>query len=136
MKSISFVQVNHNTGNKENGYFLPYSAACIWSYLNSFPNNPYTLNHLLFRREPVDSIVEKLQHDDVVAFSCYIWNRKYCLAVAKRLKELNPRIRIVFGGPELEVTDTSFFSKYPFIDVHVVNEGEVVFSVWFLTLII
>ena len=128
MKSISFVQVNHNTGNKENAYFLPYSAACIWSYLNSVPNNPYTLNHLLFRREPVDSIVEKLQHDDVVAFSCYIWNRKYCLAVAKRLKEINSEIKIVFGGPELEVTDTSFFSKYPYIDVHVVNEGEIVFS--------
>ena len=126
--NISFVQVNYNTGGKDNSYFLPYSAACIWSYLNSLPNNPYTLNHLLFRREPVDLIVEKLQHDDVVAFSCYIWNRKYCLAVAKKLKEINSSIKIVFGGPELEITDNQFFSKYPFIDVHVVNEGEFVFS--------
>ena len=126
--NISFVSVNHNTGNKENAYFLPHSAACIWSYLKSLPNNPYNLNHLLFRREPVDSIVEKLQHDDVVAFSCYMWNRKYCLTVAERLKEINPEIKIVFGGPELEVTDISFFSKYPYIDVHVINEGERVFS--------
>ena len=79
----------------------------------------------MFRREPVDSMVEKLQHDDVVAFSCYIWNRKYNLTVAERLKELNPKIKIIFGGPELEVTDNQFFSKYPFIDVHVINEGEV-----------
>ena len=73
-------------------------------------------------------MVEKLQHDDVVAFSCYMWNRKYNLTVAEKLKEINPKIKIIFGGPELEVTDISFFSKYPFIDVHVINEGERVFS--------
>ena len=75
--NISFVQVNHNTGNKENAFSLPYAAACIWSYLK-LPLITLHLNHLLFKREPVDSMVEKLRHDDVVAFSCYVWNRKYC----------------------------------------------------------
>jgi len=125
---ISFVQVNYNTGNKQDSYFLPYSVACIWSYLNSFPDNPYTLNQILFKREPIDQAAKRLQFDSVVGFSCYIWNRNYNLSLAKKLKELNPNIKIVFGGPELEISDPFFFKNYPYIDIHVVNEGETVFK--------
>lgn len=128
MKSISFIQAYFNTGSKTNSYFLPYSAGCIWSYLQSLSDNPYTLNKLVFKREPIEELAHELQNDTIVGFSCYIWNRNYNLKLAKRLKELNPNIKIVFGGPELEVTDPDFFSLHPYIDVHVINEGELVFA--------
>ena len=128
MKFISLIQANLNTGSKKDSYFLPYSVGCLWSYLNSLPNNPYTLNKLVFSREPIEDLAYKLQYDDIVGFSCYIWNRNYSLKLAKRIKELNPNVKIVFGGPELEVTDPNFFKLYPYIDVHVISEGELVFA--------
>src|ERR1043165_4710087 len=38
---------------------------------------------------------------DVVAFSCYIWNITPTLEVCHLIKELNPGIKILLGGPEV-----------------------------------
>lgn len=38
---------------------------------------------------------------ELAAFSCYIWNRLYLMTVIKMLREENPKIRILLGGPEV-----------------------------------
>lgn len=131
MKQISLVQVNFQQGPKElNAYYLPYSVGVIWSYANQFDSikQSYTLAHVLWRRESIDSAVSKLAEQDVVAFSCYVWNRNYNYTLAKRLKEVNPNCCIIFGGPEPAITDPNIFVKHPYVNAIVKQEGEYIFK--------
>lgn len=103
MKTLSLVQTNFPVSLNQDTFYLPYSAALIWSYINSFANNEFELNKIIFRREPIEQTAIALAKDTVVGFSCYMWSRNYSLKVAKRIKELNPSVIIVFGGPEMEL---------------------------------
>lgn len=40
------------------------------------------------------------ENPDVVAFSCYIWNRDVMLKLINDLKKARPKCRIIVGGPE------------------------------------
>lgn len=69
------------------------------------------------------------QQIDILAFSIYIWNKKEFFQMAEYLKQRNPNLIIVAGGPELDAhRDPDFFKKYNFIDYVVYGEGEIAFS--------
>jgi len=124
---FSWVQPNFQQGPKSlNAYFLPYSAGVVWSYVvsQSLIKNKFMLNHMIWRRESVTDVVNKLKDSDVVAFSTYVWNKNYNYTVAAKLKEVNPNVFIIFGGPEPPITDPDFYKRFPFIDVTVKQEGE------------
>lgn len=131
MKKISLVQVNFQQGPTEcNSYYLPYSIGCIWAYCQSleFIQNNYVLNQIVWKRDDICEVAERLKNDAVVAFSTYVWNRQYNLRLSKLVKTLNPKIKIIFGGPELEINNADIFKKYPWIDIIVKNEGELTFA--------
>ena len=53
-KNVYFSQVNYSTGSgKFKGYWLPYSIATIWSYVQQFEwvTDSFELKELLFQRE-------------------------------------------------------------------------------------
>lgn len=69
------------------------------------------------------------QQIDILAFSIYIWNKKEFFQMAEYLKQKNPNLIIIAGGPELDAhRDPDFFKKYNFIDYVVYGEGEIAFS--------
>lgn len=107
---------------KEKNYWIPYSAGCLWAYCAQFADiaQHYRLAEIVFRREHHDDILQRLTDPVVCGFSCYQWNRNYCMALAKKIKQAYPRCVIVFGGPEITVTD----GMEPFIDSVVLGEGE------------
>lgn len=130
-KKISWVQPNFQQGPKEfNAFYLPYSAGVLWSYAksDSYINDNWELDALIWKREAVEDVVEKLKNSDLVAFSTYVWNHQYNYAVAKLLRKLYPNITIVFGGPEPAITDPDLFKKEPYMDLVVCFEGEITFS--------
>ena len=65
----------------------------------------------------LDSLVEHIanQNPDILCISTYIWNFKLCHLVAKTLKELNPKLVVIKGGPQQGYTNT-FFDEHPYID--------------------
>ena len=131
MKKVSLVQVNFQQGPaSKNAFYLPYSVGCLWSYAYSFPEvqQNFSLDHVLWKRENINEIIDKFADQSIVAFSCYIWNRTYNYALAKEIKKINPSCLIVFGGPELPITDPTIFKKYPYIDVIIKKEGELTFN--------
>lgn len=67
----------------------------------------------IYRRKP-----------DVVGFSCYIWNIEYVLEIANNLKKVLPDTTIIFGGPEVSYNAAEILSKYSFVDLVMVGEGE------------
>ena len=130
-KTISFVQPNFQQGPKEfNAYYLPYSAGVILSYAFGFEHikNTWEIDELIWRREPIEELATRLQHNDIVAFSAYVWNHRYNYKLARRIKELNPKVKIMFGGPEPAITDPDLFKKEPFMDLVSKMEGEITFK--------
>jgi len=129
MKKISLVQPNFQQGPKEfNAHYLPYSMGVLWAYVNQFESikSNYQLEDLIWRRDNIDETVNKLARCDVVGFSTYVWNKNYNYALARKLKEINPKCIILFGGPEMPITKKNIFKKLPFIDAVIKSEGEII----------
>lgn len=130
-KKVSFVQVNFQQGPRElNAYYLPYSAGVLLSHAfsNSTVKEQWTIDQLIWRRDSIEDTAQLLQHNNVVAFSTYVWNHQYNYALGRRIKELNPQCIIVVGGPEPAVSDPDLFVKNPWMDLVVKMEGEIIFQ--------
>ncbi len=127
MFNVTLVQPNFQTGPKHlNSYYLPYSVGSLWSYLLQDENikNNFTVNNWIFRREELHDVVERCKDTDIIFISLYIWNKNYCLMLAKVLKEAYPNIKIILGGPEVPHRNPNFFKENYFIDSIVIGEGE------------
>jgi len=110
---------------RETNYWLPYSAGCLWSYVQQFPEIKlnFDLKDIVFRREPLEEVIARMQEPKLCGFCCYLWNEKYCLALAQAIKQQWPGCVIIFGGPQAN----SQMTKYNFIDTIVMGEGEEIF---------
>ena len=125
---VAWVQPNFQQGPKElNAFYLPYSAGVLWSYAISDPwiKDNFEVVEWVWRRDAVEPIAQRLSHCDIVAFSTYVWNHNYNYELARQIKQLNPAVLIIFGGPEPAVTDPDIFVKNPFMDLVVCYEGEI-----------
>lgn len=130
-RTISFVQPNFQQGPKEfNAYYLPYSAGVILSYAMGFEHirEAWAIDQLVWRREDIEELAPQLARNDVVAFSTYVWNHRYNYKLARRIKEINPAVKIIFGGPEPAIEDPQLFEKEPFMDLVSKMEGEITFK--------
>ena len=127
MVKVSLVNPNFQTGPIHlNSYYLPYTAGTLWSYcmLSPILKKHLTIHNWIFKREPIEEAVLQCKDADVALLSCYIWNEKYSYLLAKRLKEENPNIKIIVGGPQVDHRDKDYFKKHPYIDSMVIGEGE------------
>ena len=131
MKRILLVQPNFKIGiGSLQGYWLPYSVGCLWSYAKQFDfvNENFELVDIIFRRERIDNLVARLDHLDVCFLSCYMWNWEYNKALAQSIKAKFPNCKIVMGGPQITDSPTdSFFRSYNYIDTICLTEGEETF---------
>lgn len=129
--TISFVQPNFRQGPGGIAAYLPYSCGLLWAHAqtNEIVKKSFILNQLVYKREPIEELAQKLSKDNIVAFSTYVWNRNYNFKLAKRVKELNQNVLILFGGPEPPITNPDIFSEImPFADIIVKGEGEIIFT--------
>jgi anaerobic magnesium-protoporphyrin IX monomethyl ester cyclase len=78
-------------------------------------------------KEDPNEIAQHCKNNDVVAFSCYIWNIKQSLAVCQIIKQLNPNCTILLGGPEVSY-DWQPVIELPYIDLIIEGEGELPFT--------
>jgi len=78
-------------------------------------------------RQLTNEIAQQCYTYDVVAFSCYIWNIKPTLAVARAIKQLNPMVKILLGGPEVSYEYEDVISRDE-VDFIIIGEGEIPFS--------
>ena len=117
---LAWVQPNFQQGPKElNAHYLPYSAGVIWSYAIADPwvRDNFEVTEWVWRRDAVEPLAQRLAQNDIVTFSTYVWNHRYNYEIARRVKEINPAVLTIFGGPEPAITDPELFVKEPFIDI-------------------
>ena len=74
-----------------------------------------------------DEVAAACQDFEVVAFSCYIWNITQTLSVARKIKSLNPSIKILLGGPEVSY-DWEDVISCDEVDYIITGEGEIPFT--------
>lgn len=80
---------------------------------------------------PLEDIVKHiLQNDvDVLCTSHYLWNHKFLMQQISEIKTLVPNIRVIAGGPSIDVNNNeNFFEQYPYIDYAVYGPGEQAFA--------
>jgi putative methyltransferase len=126
MKNIYIFQPQYDVdyrGDKQ--YWIPYSAGTLWAYVSQFDDirDNFCLADIIFRREDLDQVLARMEDPVLCAFSCYQWNRTYCLTAAQRIRQRWPGCFIVFGGPET----TLGFLDHDYIDTVVMGEGELAF---------
>ena len=68
------------------------------------------------------------RNPDVVGFSCTTSSFLEGYAIAERVKEQRPDIRIVFGGAHACTVGPSLLDSFPALDFLVIGEGEVTFA--------
>lgn len=78
-------------------------------------------------KEDRKKVAEACAAYDVVAFSCYIWNISQTLEAARLIKEINPKARIMLGGPEVSY-DWKDVIELPYVDYIIEGEGETPFK--------
>lgn len=127
MRHVYLAQVNYLYGHN---CFLPYSVGRLWAYAQQDPviNSEYELAELLFLREPIDEVLDRMVAPDVFGGSCYIWNWTYTIELAKRVKERWPKCLVVLGGPQVPNLEGGFFQEHPYVNVIVRGEGEQPFA--------
>ena len=124
---IGATQINNGFSGQ---FYLPYSIGILYGFLlkNSKDPTKFDFNSIIYKRKLLNECVDHLQDRDVVLFSSYVWDEQISLAIAKKLKELDKKKLIVFGGPS--VPDNKFgrseeyLRKHDFIDVLIHQEGE------------
>ena len=128
-KNVYFSQVNYSTGSgKFKGYWLPYSIATIWSYVQQFDwvTDSFELKELLFQRETPEELLQRIDTPDIFCFSNYVWNYEYNKKIAEAIKSKYPKCLIVFGGPQVtkHPKEKKFFENHPYVDSISLGEGE------------
>ncbi len=96
-------------------------------YLKAFTED---LNYQCLIREfsindRVERIVEEIiaEKADIVAFSCYIWNKNYVKQISDLLKLIDSNIKLLYGGPEVSF-DSKNYLEDSFADYLIAGEGE------------
>jgi len=128
MRNVYLFQPQYSVEvRKEDNYWLPYSVACLWSYCGQFDDikDNYELKDIIFKREHPDKLLDRLDNPRLCAFSCYIWNERYCLTIAELIKRRYPECIIEFGGPQ---ATKKMLDENDFIDcIMLGGDGEVNF---------
>lgn len=101
---------------------------CLKSYSNEefgeeIEIAEYTINQY------TDSIIKDLylKHPDVLAFSCYIWNRNYMERIITELSKVLPDTEMWAGGPEASYDAVNLLNRIDGLNGIIIGEGEITF---------
>lgn len=126
---VGLLQIGNGFSNQ---YFLPYSIGLLQAYAQQYLKNPDKFEFMLpiYRRMKIYEAVSYLIEADIIYFSVYLWNYRISSEIARRIKEVNRGIVIVFGGRQIPVKHESlelFLRNNIFVDLACYGEGEIPF---------
>ncbi len=109
--------------------YIPYAVGLLRAYAEQFPEirDCFEFRPLLYQRDAVEAIVDRIGKVDILGLSSYVWNWRINLAIAQQMRQHYPNCLIFVGGPHVPDILGDFFFKYPFIDIACHGEGEITF---------
>jgi len=118
--------------------YVPIASAYLVAYACQDPaiseSFAFTLNLRHFH-DPFEDVVGEIiagGPPDIAAFSCQGWSVRRANLLAQKLRQMNPKITIVYGGNHVSHQGDSFFREHPYVNVLVNGEGEVTFHEFLL----
>jgi radical SAM superfamily enzyme YgiQ (UPF0313 family) len=125
--TIHLVQTNDIIGTN---IILPLALGILWQYALTDPDikSKWQLGEIVYKPQGTD-VAQQLAQGHMVVFSNYVWNYSYHLDLARRIKQINPEITVVFGGPQISPNQQDFWSVHAgAVDLAMLGEGEHVFA--------
>lgn len=124
-KNVYFIQVSDIYGTDKKSVYIPYAVGCIQAYCqkNSIITDNYNFGKFIYTKEPVDSVIDRLENPYMLFFSCAVWNMEYNKALASAVKKAYPECLITFGGHNVS-SDGTELKKYSFVDFVIHRFGE------------
>lgn len=110
-----------------NAKYIHKNLALRWLYVACpFPEKPILLEFTI--KDEIANIIQRLleENADLICFSCYIWNIEPTLQIIKEIKQKQPQVKILCGGPEVSFESEELLKQG--VDALSIGEGEQ--SVW------
>lgn len=125
-KKIYFTQVGFDFGGS---VYLPYAAGTMISYALAQEDlaAEYEFPTIVFRREKIATVLDKIEHPYIAAFSCSVWNMEFNKTIAARIKEKYPDCIVIFGGHSVRENSPRLLEEEPYVDILMYGEGEQTF---------
>lgn len=111
-----------------NAKYIHTSLALRWLYVVNKDAHDISFEEFTIKESPeiiANHIVK--QNPKIVGLSVYIWNVEQSRELAHHLKQKNPDIKIIIGGPEVSYEQEYFLDNWD-IDFLISGEGEFVFG--------
>ena len=126
---VGMVQIGENFGGQ---YYLPYSVGLLQAYAQQKLVDHESYEFLLpaYKRMPINEMPSYFKGVQITFFSVYLWNLRFSLEIAEKIKSANPNCITVFGGPQVPDRPEALemmLRKYPYIDIGCYGEGEIPF---------
>ena len=86
---VGLIQINNSFSG---AHYLPYAVGLMEGYVKAHSKTPDEFAFLpaVYRRSRIDDVVEVLVDTDIVGVSLYSWNEQLSLAIASKLKSVDP----------------------------------------------
>lgn len=121
---IYLASLSHNYSC--NGPFThPLNLGYLSSYAKKYFEKPEILDIRLFVYP--NDVLDEIAKDppDILGLASYTWNDNLNLQILKFVKEKHPNLITIMGGPNFNnYRMKEYFSKRPFLDYFIVNQGE------------
>jgi putative methyltransferase len=110
--------------------FLPLVAGLMRAYAEQDPElrSSFSFVDPIFLADAPEQIAEAVVEPDILALSCYVWNFRRQMKIARLVKARHPETLVVAGGPHVPDRPMGFFAEFPCVDLLVHGEGEIAFS--------
>jgi len=105
---------------------MPLGIASIASYVKQEMEDKVDFRLFKYPEKLIKAFLSE-NKPKIIGFSNYIWNLDLSYSIVKKIKEIDPSIVVVFGGPNYPLDDFAqkeFLQKRQLIDFYVYGEGE------------
>jgi radical SAM superfamily enzyme YgiQ (UPF0313 family) len=114
------------------GYVLgniPYAPSALAAYIKAHHRDNIEIEHLPFVIANFASnriILKYIRNTapDAVCFTSYLWNIERSITLTDAIKQCNQRVKIYFGGPEIQEGSWALSSMREGVDAFIAGEGE------------
>ena len=111
--------------------WLPYGAGSLISYaLHHADTHGVVFDEPLYKWLPDDQLADKLRGVDLLALTCYVWNQDYNDHIATVCKQINPHVKVLYGGPNIpldKALHADFAAAHSAADAFIAGPGEQAF---------
>ncbi len=106
---------------------LVYGYLRVYCELDEVLKNTYSFEEPFYYKATVEEVMSRIDNPSVIGLSCYVWNFRKNMKIAKLVKQKYPECLVTVGGAHIPKSDPNFFKEFPYVDVCIHGEGEYAF---------